>query len=642
MRILWLKQAILTNFRSIKSLVIDFSEETWIKGHNRRGKSTIKNAHRWLWSGRDAGGENYELKPLFNGESEDRVSVTVEEIYDVINEDGVVYELKLKRIFLEVWGPDEDGVDTHLRDTTEYWINDDKQKTETIWKQRLAELVDPEAFLILSDPEYVLDKNHTELRKILLKLAGGEIKNEEILATHPQFAKLIEALSVKKYDVYKSEIAGQIKALKSQKKDIPVQIERSLAARPEELNWEEIEAEIQSKQIELDAVNTKIFAASQGAEFDAFKEKQEKLPTLKLALREVETKFREDKLDRQSKINERKNPLIKIIADLDTQISGLKLTIKREEVSLPVLKSELEKLGEEYDLEDAKVFQTKPEDTICPECGNELKDGPAKIAQMEADFNKKKVDKLIAVDAKGVAKKQQVDDLEKSIADNKTKLEELESDRKSNQSALDLIKDDEAKVEDTKEHKAAVKAISDLELELLSPPQVDNSELESNKKAITDEISALNQKLGVRKTIEDDKLRVERDKVALAAVNQNLMKYEKSKLLLEQYSMVRSSMLQEKVNKMFNGLQFQLFRKKRDGELEEICRPTWNNIPYKVVNTADRVAMFIELVNTFQEHYGVIIPVFLDNRESTHEIPATKSQVVNIQFVPNMPLTIEN
>jgi DNA repair protein SbcC/Rad50 len=640
MRILTLLKLTITNFRSIKHLEIDFGKETNIEGDNETGKSTIVNAHSWLWRGKDMDDdENYDIKPKINGKIEPRIAPTVEGLYQV--SDGAFnYNVSIKRSFVEVWKPNEEGIDVFDRNTTEYWIDNDKQKTEKIWKERLSALVDPEAFVILTSPEYVLDMDPKPLRQTLLKLVGGEVSHEELLKSNPEFTKLVEALKVKPFDTYKSEISGQIKKLEEDKKAIPIRIERSLVERPEEKDWAKIEAQIALSQKELDSTHESIFKLGTGQEFDAYKGIQQKKQEAEIEKKSVEADFKNSIADERKKVEYRKAPFIEAIAENDKEILAVEAAIKQAEQSQKVKSEELDKLRKDFDELDEKVFEVNDSDVNCFACGKPLDDGLEKQKEKRDKFNTEKSKKLDELEAKGIALAGELKEIEKSISTSKERLEWVKEERANNDTALKKIVYVEPILDDYKPYKAVLKKIEDLSVDLSNPPKADDTELQAKKAELTKQIAELNGQLADRTKIEESKKLVLQDEATLLSVNQSLMKWKQAKKTLEEFSKVRSSLLESKVNAMFQHIKFELFRTKNDGEQEEICRPTYNEHAYRKVNTANKVKMFLDLVHTFSKYYGVQLPVFLDNRESTVRLPETDLQIVNLRVVEGKKLTI--
>ena len=100
MKTIQIKKIILTNFKGIRSLIIDFGKETNIHGANGTGKTSVFDAFTWLLFGKDSTDRtNFEIKTLDKNNQEiPKIDHEVEAVIAVDEE-----EFKLKRTFREKW-----------------------------------------------------------------------------------------------------------------------------------------------------------------------------------------------------------------------------------------------------------------------------------------------------------------------------------------------------------------------------------------------------------------------------------------------------------------------------------------------------------------------------------------------------------
>ena len=99
MRII-LKSLRIENFKGIKSLDVNFSNKTSIKGQNAAGKTTIFDAFTWLlFNKNSAGEEKFDVRPLDkDGKQIDNVEIKV---VAVLNVDGK--EVELSKVQKQNW-----------------------------------------------------------------------------------------------------------------------------------------------------------------------------------------------------------------------------------------------------------------------------------------------------------------------------------------------------------------------------------------------------------------------------------------------------------------------------------------------------------------------------------------------------------
>ena len=99
MRII-LKSLHIENFKGIKSLEVNFSNKTNIKGQNAAGKTTIFDAFTWLlFNKNSAGEEKFNVRPLDkDGKRIDNVEINVVAVLEV---DGK--EVMLSKVQKQNW-----------------------------------------------------------------------------------------------------------------------------------------------------------------------------------------------------------------------------------------------------------------------------------------------------------------------------------------------------------------------------------------------------------------------------------------------------------------------------------------------------------------------------------------------------------
>lgn len=84
----------------------------------------------------------------------------------------------------------------------------------------------------------------------------------------------------------------------------------------------------------------------------------------------------------------------------------------------------------------------------------------------------------------------------------------------------------------------------------------------------------------------------------------------------------------ENINKRFSAVKFKLFEMQTNGELKQCCKAMKDGVSYANINTASKVQVGIELANLFSEYLGVVVPLWVDSRESIIDLPLTKAQTI--------------
>ena len=136
MRII-LKSLHIENFKGIKSLEVNFSNKTRIKGQNAAGKTTIFDAFTWLlFNKNSAGEEKFNVRPLDkDGNRIDNVEIKVVAVLDV---DGK--EVELSKMQKQNWVKKR-GTDTvTLQGNPNSYEIDGYPKSEADFKAYVSEL----------------------------------------------------------------------------------------------------------------------------------------------------------------------------------------------------------------------------------------------------------------------------------------------------------------------------------------------------------------------------------------------------------------------------------------------------------------------------------------------------------------------
>ena len=93
-------------------------------------------------------------------------------------------------------------------------------------------------------------------------------------------------------------------------------------------------------------------------------------------------------------------------------------------------------------------------------------------------------------------------------------------------------------------------------------------------------------------------------------------------------------MLTDRINRKFQNVQFRLFETQINGGVKETCEtlvPSASGfMPYSYANHAARVNAGLDIIRVLSAHYGVTMPVFVDNAESVTELKDDGLQVIRL------------
>ncbi len=100
------------------------------------------------------------------------------------------------------------------------------------------------------------------------------------------------------------------------------------------------------------------------------------------------------------------------------------------------------------------------------------------------------------------------------------------------------------------------------------------------------------------------------------------------------------AMVEERVNSRFKVVKFKMFEEQINGGEKPACTTLIDGVPYSDANTAKKVAAGIDIINVMGEHYNIVAPIWIDNRESVVVLPETKSQIFNLRVVEGALLSV--
>lgn len=153
------------NFKGINAGRYEFADKTKISGANATGKTSVFDAFTWLFFNKDSSGaEKFSVRPLDkNGNTVDNVDIRVTA---VIETGGKEIE------FTKIQRQKKNAITQEIQGNENIFMIDGFSYKEKEFKARMGELIDEEAFKVLSSPTYFLNLNWKKQREILSQFVG--------------------------------------------------------------------------------------------------------------------------------------------------------------------------------------------------------------------------------------------------------------------------------------------------------------------------------------------------------------------------------------------------------------------------------------------------------------------------------------
>lgn len=635
----------LINFKGVKSfeLVVN-GENVSVYGDNATGKTTLEDSHQWLFTGKNSRNEaDFDIKDTTGKIPDGGINHEVEETLSL---DG--RKITLRKVYYEKYTKKRGSITEEFSGhTTDYFI-DDVPKQEKEYLACLDEMFSQKIFQILSSPlffsKYLKGKDGEwkERRKVLTDLFG-EVTNEEIIAGEPKLSELPGILNGKEPEQHKDIVKAAIKKINDTIETIGPRIDEVTKGKPDVsgLSLDQLNSELQLVQKQLSDKQGELSRIQNGEELT---KKRLDLRQVEADITQIETKHQKDIDAEANKKRESKLPLSTSLAELNVSISGYEQIVRQNNTKIQTLENELTSLRQKWAAENAKVFEwALPSVALsdcCPTCEQKI---PAELVKQlkkvsEEKFNLEKAAALESNVAEGKAKNQEIADLKKSSQDLEIKITEATAKRTetSNQIAAIDIEIEQIKQRriDSSEHqrKLVDKSLMAAEIARLQDGSKDLVEaVKAEIEKINATIQSINVDIAKFAQIEKDDKRIEELRQQEKDMTVQFEKYQKELFLIETFTKLKVSSLEEKINSHFKLTRWKLFETQVNGGIVECCEAMHNHVSSKSnLNTGMEINVGLDIINAISEKLRVFIPVFIDGCESITRPITTKGQQIKL------------
>ena len=161
-------------------------------------------------------------------------------------------------------------------------------------------------------------------------------------------------------------------------------------------------------------------------------------------------------------------------------------------------------------------------------------------------------------------------------------------------------------------------------------PGVDNSD---NKKRLAElwrETSAKWETVGKRAALDRARQRIGELQQDARNAAECLESIEAMQYLVDEFTRYKTKFVEDSINGQFRAARFRLFREQANGGIEERCDVVYDGVPYVGLNNGAKINVGIDIINTLSHHYGVAVPLFVDNAESVTNLEYAATQVIRL------------
>lgn len=620
----------LENFKCHDHLNLVFhGESASIFGDNATGKTSIYDGLTWLLFGKDSSGngeKNIDIKPLDpSGQVRDHQAITaVEAELDV---DGEV--MTLRRTCREIWSTKRGSSEAvYDGNTSDYFVDGVPQK-KNAFDAKIKELVPEEVFRLLTSVSYFSSDMKWQDRRATLFDIAGTLTDKEIMASNEQFQDLLDSMGKLSLPEYKAKLLSQRKGLTGIRDDTPTRISECQKTLEEIQGIDFVEAREQEQALsdQQTELSRKLIAW----------ENSNVLSDLQLKLREA--KLERDTLESQNRVHRQNQSAGKP----DTQ--AMAKTISSERMRLETLKTLTDGVRKEIDSYQKDIAAGREEwirvngeaftGGICPTCGQALPF--EQLQQATQSFDERKKQRLQGILEKGNQAKESCSIAQQRLEELETEIRDREGQIQALVEQLEAVKSSTVVVTDLPEYAEQMQAIqekcSSLQAEIQRVMQ-DNAK---EQNAIRVQLTAVNDQLRlVRGVIAKESVKERTmDRIAqLKADAKNaaeaLEAIEKMLYQMEEFTRFKARFVEDGINSLFCMATFRLFREQANGGLEERCDVVYKGVPYMGLNNGAKINVGIDIINTLSRHYGVTVPLFVDNAEAVTRLLDCDAQVIRL------------
>lgn len=143
-------------------------------------------------------------------------------------------------------------------------------------------------------------------------------------------------------------------------------------------------------------------------------------------------------------------------------------------------------------------------------------------------------------------------------------------------------------------------------------------------------ISENHKQLGKRELLETMGNRVEELQKEARHAAEKLESIDAMLFLVDEFTRYKTRFVEDSINRQFKSATFRLFREQANGGIEERCDVVYDGVPWAGLNSGAKINVGIDIINTLSRHYGVSVPLFVDNAESVTRLENADTQVIRL------------
>lgn len=641
MKTITLKKLTLQDWRA-QNKVVEFTDNTEIRGYNKSGKSSVYNGFLWLLTGcDDMDRSNYNLFDNTIVQTHDTSKVaSVEGIFEI---DGVEYTLKRTA---EIGWTRKKGHDEWERkgsDNYKFYI-DHIERNAGDYKKAIEDLFAPiDKLKIMLNLQYFLKMDYKEMRKHLQDMVG-EISMDDFKGDYSDILNDLRKYSPEEVKVsYKARIKPLKENVGQHGDDgkLGIEISTLQSNLPKIEDLDEVQQEIDDAKSQIEMIDKQLLGSSESLQkfIDKRNEELAKIGELESEYNKHKIEYEANYRNEKSNINEEISKIAFINTEISRENEKNKQTIANAKESLKLVNIKLKKLNEYREQllkQNEEVKSMQFTDDTCAFCGQKLPEG--KLEEAKARFNANKDAKHKSIVAEGKANNLRIEQCKKEIEELQAVIEKGYEekplkDKSELEAKLKNLEDEFVPYEQTIEGKEKMDVISNMKSNLTVIPTQDNAALLNMKKSLMQDIETLSKKLGLKDEYDKQMEVIKRKQKELKDSAVELAKLEGMLSKVNAYEREKASIISDRVNGKFDYIQVEMTEVNKSGELVDTCKILdADGVSASSTNFASQVRCGIDISTAFCKFYGIKTPLFIDFAESICEdnYPDTDRQTIKL------------
>lgn len=625
-------------FKGLRDFTLTLDGQTaTVSGTNAMGKTSLLDAYKWVFTGKDsADSAVFGALHIEDGKPSTEAMVEV-----TLRIDGArkVFRRTMTEKTKGRRGSSERVKDGHEHAFTINEVPMPKKEFE----QKVAELLgDADTVSLLSDVRHFNNALHWQARRTLLVSMAGDVTMADVIATNPDLADLPGILEDRDPLEHRKLVAAQTKAAAEAANGLPGRIDEVRRQRDalvadlaplQQVQADEAEAtrmvaSLQQRiadvkadggRAELRARLAEVNREIEQLESDGMRKLKDAEHAAALGVREAEAAHLRAKQD-QALALDQAGRIARRAAEITEAVDALRA---------------------QYRTEAAKPLAVAHVEGKCAACGQSLPTEDVAAAHKAAQeaANTARAEALSAITRRANALQEEAQALEADPTDAERLAAAVATAEKALTHARNLLEAAQAAtaagVPNSPGRMVLVMERTSLTTKLEAPDdgaeQV--AELTGQLEAARTKLEAAQRAQAAHQQAQSTLARetqLEADAKALAARREDL---ERQRWLLDEFTRCEAELLTERINGLFTVARVRLFDEllTEEGALKPTCVVTVKDVPYPDLNRGMQINVGLDVIAALQRHFGLALPVWVDNSESVVELLPVEGQMVRLR-----------